>query len=96
MSRIDIATYKDGCLQYEIVNGLPFLHFETFKWSHTLHRDWQAIFRTILDEFADKGWEFVYFVANKDNKKLQKFGENFGFWPIKQDETSIVFARSTE
>lgn len=70
----------DGTLYfYKDKENIYWAHALVYKWSKSVLMKAKAIWLEAMEEFAQKGIEFVCVCIPSDDKKLEKFEKMFGF-----------------
>jgi len=94
-TRRTLIRTDDYHLEYEMLNEAPFLHMVAYKWSLSKYKAYCTIWKSVLDVLNKKGYDKVYCITVKGDKKTIKFQRMFGFDKLTDLEDSVLMFRST-
>lgn len=86
---------KDNYIIYiERVGLANWMHADVIKWTPEVFKEFDKDLDTIFELHGGP----MFIMIDKENKKLQKFGKMFSFWPYKEVEchdgkTRLAFRR---
>lgn len=73
--------YKDetGELFLEMFKGVPIIHCYIYKWSKDNYKKHKIVWEEVVQHFKNKGFPAMYAARKKEDTKLKKYAEKFGF-----------------
>lgn len=81
-------------LELELWDGIPLLHLEVRKWSHTLLKNYfYPAWGRVQDELRSRGYHVVMAVAPEHEKKILKFHRIMGMHEAVNDGVYSVSRR---
>lgn len=82
--KVPVCVREDYIIYIERVGLANWMHADVVKWSPKVFRE----FNKDLDAIFDLHGGPMFILVDKENKKLQKFGKMFSFWPYAEMQCS--------
>lgn len=95
--RNTIIDFEYGKVEGELAGPLklPFIHFESYKWSKTAYLTSLDAWSYILTQFKEYGYKEVFSCIPDDDEKLLKYCAMFGFKPLYHDDNKFIMVCPT-
>jgi hypothetical protein len=76
MSKVTVLKNEFGHLEYELEEGVYYIHLQLYKWSTSLYKQYKTVFEEWLLTLPVQS---VFCIIPAEDVKLQKFETMFGF-----------------